>query len=78
MKKRNIKSNALLATAIAGLIGGIGAVNATEPCGDFGECKTLIELNTTDGDIGFHFLGDGDDLIRMVVFDPTSTPTLSA
>ena len=70
MKKGNIKSNTLLAAAIAVLIGGSGAVNATEPCGDFGECKTLIELNTTDGDIGFHFLGDGDDLIRMVLFDP--------
>jgi hypothetical protein len=35
---------------------------ATEPCGDFGECKVLVEINATDGDIGFHFLFDGDDL----------------
>jgi len=35
---------------------------ATEPCGDFGECKVLIEINSSDGDIGFHFLMDGDDL----------------
>ena len=36
--------------------------SATEPCDDFGECKVLIEINATDGDIGFHFLMDGDEL----------------
>lgn len=43
---------------------------ATEPCGDFGECKVLIEINSTDGDIGFHFLGDADDLRAMRIDDP--------
>lgn len=43
---------------------------ATEPCGDFGECKALIEINATDGDVGFHFLMDGDDLWRAGIFDP--------
>lgn len=43
---------------------------ATEPCGDFGECKVLIEINATDGDIGFHFLGDADDLNAMRIDDP--------
>jgi len=43
---------------------------ATEPCGDFGECKTLIEFNATDGDIGFHFLVDGDDLNSIRLHDP--------
>lgn len=37
--------------------------SAREPCGDFDECKALIEINSSDGDIGFHFLADGDDLI---------------
>jgi hypothetical protein len=41
---------------------GTTVARATEPCGDFGECKALIEINATDGDIGFHFLMDGDDL----------------
>jgi hypothetical protein len=44
---------------------------ATEPCGDFGECKTLIEINSSDGDIGFHFLMDGDDLRRGRIQDPS-------
>lgn len=43
---------------------------ATEPCGDFGECKALIEINASDGDIGFHFLKDGDDLRATHIEDP--------
>jgi hypothetical protein len=35
---------------------------ARAPCGGFGECKVLVEINASDGDIGFHFLMDGDDL----------------
>jgi hypothetical protein len=46
------------------------AAMATEPCGDFGECKALIEINSTDGDIGFHFLMDGDDLNSARIYDP--------
>lgn len=45
-------------------------VMATEPCEDFGECKALIEINATDGDIGFHFLMDGDDLNSARIYDP--------
>jgi hypothetical protein len=44
--------------------------HATSPCDDFGECKVLIEINASDGDIGFHFLMDGDDLNRAVIRDP--------
>jgi len=43
---------------------------ATEPCGDFGECKVLVEINATDGDIGFQFLGDAGDLRSMRIDDP--------
>lgn len=43
---------------------------ATEPCGDFGECKVLVETNASDGDIGFHFLMDGDDLRTAALFNP--------
>jgi hypothetical protein len=47
-----------------------GAAGATEPCGDFGECKALIEINASDGDIGFHFLMDGDELLSARIDDP--------
>lgn len=62
----------LRTAAAAALILGTGTteVMATEPCGDFGECKALIEINATDGDIGFHFLMDGDDLNSGAIHDP--------
>ncbi|NNE04480.1 MAG: hypothetical protein HKO64_08955 [Xanthomonadales bacterium] len=43
---------------------------ATKPCGDFGECKALVEINSSDGDIGFHFLMDGNDLNSAMLIDP--------
>jgi hypothetical protein len=49
---------------------GATTASATKPCGDFGECKTLVEINASDGDIGFHFLADGDDVVRNRLFDP--------
>ena len=58
------------AGAVLALGAGAGAARATEPCGDFGECKALIEINATDGDIGFHFLMDGDDLNAASIVDP--------
>lgn len=43
---------------------------AVEPCGDFGECKVLIEINSTDGDVGLHFLADGDGLHHLKMYAP--------
>lgn len=68
MNRKNILATTALATAIGLLVG--GSATATEPCGDFGECKVLVEINSSDGDIGFHFLMDGDDLRRAVLFNP--------
>ena len=71
MKLQNLVSNRLLALATAVLISaGLTTANATEPCDDFGECKVLIEINSTDGDIGFHFLMDGDDLRYAALYNP--------
>lgn len=59
--------------AIAFISAGLTQANAEEPCppeGDIDECKVLIEINASDGDIGFHFLGDADDLISMRIDDP--------
>ena len=49
---------------------GSPTVHATEPCGDFGACKTLVEINSSDGDIGFHFLSDADGLLFSRLRDP--------
>ena len=65
----------LLGAASAPLLfGGITIdAMATAPCDGFGECKALIEINSTDGDIGFHFLMDGDDLNSARIHDPNGT-----
>jgi len=67
-------SNTLFGVAGAMVAMAITAIaTATEPCNDddgLGECKALIEINATDGDIGFHFLMDGDDLIKSEVRNP--------
>ena len=67
MNKVGIKS-AVLAAAITALVS--GPANAIEPCGDFGECKVLVEINSSDGDVGFHFLMDGSDLRYGALFNP--------
>jgi hypothetical protein len=67
MKTVGVRS-AVLAAAITALIG--GTAGATEPCDDFGECKVLVEINASDGDVGFHFLMDGDDLRYGALFNP--------
>ena len=46
------------------------AASAKSPCGDLGECKALVEINASDGDIGFHFLMDGDELTAGKVQRP--------
>lgn len=51
--------------------------SATEPCGDFGECKVLVEINSSDGDIGFHFLMDGDDLKAAALLNPRNKKIFS-
>lgn len=62
----------ILAIAVTALLV-FAAAPATEPCGDLGECKVLVEINASDGDIGFHFLLDGDDLIAARIDDPDGT-----
>jgi hypothetical protein len=70
--KRRSTVHRIASVAGSGLLLGVGStvVTATEPCGDFGECKAIIEINSTDGDIGFHWLVDGDDLNSIRIDDP--------
>ncbi|MDH3646249.1 MAG: hypothetical protein OER80_05710 [Gammaproteobacteria bacterium] len=74
MKRYIHQLPALSAAAAAIALGTVTSVaTATEPCGDFGECKVLVEINSSDGDIGFHFLVDGDDLSSTRLRDPSGT-----
>ena len=68
MNKLHMVASTALAAGMAIALG--PNASATEPCGDFGECKVLVEINSSDGDIGFHFLADGDDLIAASLFNP--------
>jgi hypothetical protein len=65
---------------LASVLTGVWASGAmaTEPCGDFGECKVLVEINATDGDVGFHFLMDGDDLQWAQMRDPNRRKVFQA
>jgi hypothetical protein len=73
MIMRAIKNLFTAAIVLALLVTGTTVAKATEPCDDFGECKVLIEINASDGDIGFHFLMDGDDLNSARLRDPNGS-----
>ena len=64
------RATTTLALGLMLALGAVPSTFATEPCGDFGECKVLVEINASDGDIGFHFKMDGDDLITATLRDP--------
>lgn len=68
MKNMPRVSTTALAAAVSSLLA--GTAMAESPCGDFGECKVLVETNSSDGDVGFHFLFDGDELRMALMFDP--------
>ena len=48
----------------------VGYTHATEPCGGLDECRVLVEINATDGDIGFHWLADAEGLVATEIRDP--------
>lgn len=67
-----IRKDCLLGASLCSLLflGIATDSSATEPCGDFGKCKAIIEINSSDGDIGFHWLVDADDLNSIRIKDP--------
>jgi len=68
MKTPGVRTTGALAAAIAAILS--SNASATEPCGDYEECKVLVEINASDGDIGFHFLADGDNFRSSALFNP--------
>ena len=58
------------AVMVAMVVAMSAPVQAEEPCDDFDECRVLIEINASDGYIGFHWLGDAGDLRAMRIDDP--------
>jgi hypothetical protein len=69
--RRSVLLTSACAVSTVLLLGGWSVAQATEPCDDFDECKVLIEINASDGDIGFHWLGDAGDLRALRIEDPS-------
>ena len=68
---------AMIGIALAGVLtsalAGATAAVAEGPRGDLGEFDEfdpIVEINATDGDVGFHMLLDGDAWRSATVFDP--------
>ena len=71
MKQKHFMSNTLLGAAAAVVMGICTTVaTADEPCGDLEECRAFIEINASDGDIGFHALLDAEGWERAKIIDP--------
>lgn len=62
------------ATASALMLWSASAIPVlAQECGEdqpFGECRVLVEINSSDGDVGFHWLTDGGDLNSTRIDDP--------
>ncbi len=70
MKQKQIFVGLWLASGTLLFVLGASVAMAKEPCGALGECKVLVEINSSDGDIGFHFLMDGDDFTSASLKNP--------
>lgn len=49
------------ASALLIFAGGTSVAVADEPCGELEACRAYIEINASDGDIGFHALFDAEE-----------------
>ena len=71
MMRRDTVTGRLIRVAGSVLLTGFGlAVMADEPCGELDECRALIEINATDGDVGFHVLLDAEGWTEARITDP--------
>jgi len=64
-----------MAVAVSGMAFVTTATAETE---EFGEFVPIVEINATDGDVGFHVLVDGDGWKRLYVYDPKGDRILRA
>ncbi len=72
MKDKHLMSNTFFAAGAAAVVLGMCTTVATadEPCGDLDECRVFIEINASDGDIGFHVLLDAEGWEKARIIDP--------
>jgi len=68
---RDIQKTLFRTAGVALILGGGAAIaTADEPCGDLEECRVFIEINASDGDIGFHVLLDAEGWEQARIIDP--------
>ncbi|MDX1457847.1 MAG: hypothetical protein R3276_09670 [Marinobacter sp.] len=62
----------ILLLGLPALLAGLAAtpLAADSPCNDLDECRVIIEINATDGDIGFHVLFDAEGWRQATITDP--------
>lgn len=63
--------SAFCVSAVLVFSGGVPVVVADEPCGELEACRAYIEVNASDGDIGFHALFDAEDWRAARIVDST-------
>lgn len=71
--RRHLIDVATLGSGVALICSALAVPVLAQDCGDdesFGECRVLIEINATDGDVGFHWLADGDELSATRIDGP--------
>lgn len=51
-------------------LGWTGSSFGDAPCNELDECRVLIEINASDGDIGFHVLFDAEGWQQAKIFGP--------
>lgn len=66
--------HSLLALGTSALLTLTPSVLADAPCGDLDECRVYIEINASDGDIGFHVLFDAEEWEEATITDPGNLP----
>lgn len=67
MKQQLTGTSRLLITLTLLMAAGSGVANSTE---EFSDLKVIIEINATDGDVGFHVLLDAPAWQRVSITDP--------
>lgn len=71
IEMRNMPKSLLgVFTAVLTVGSGAPLAVADAPCGDLDECRVILEINATDGDIGFHVLFDAEGWNEASIMAP--------
>ncbi len=72
------RASALKLACVVAFLGALAAPAFAEDFGEFGETTVIIEINASDGDVGFHSLMDGDAWSWGRITDPMGQKIVTA